>query len=82
MTWLLHFQALMKVVSVESRLILVHVYRYKVDNLNAPEPQLAKYSVDGVSEDNILRDVSFLNESDLIVIGSDKGDLRLSRQLI
>jgi len=81
LTWLSHFQISMKVVYVESQLILVHVYRYKVDNLNALEPQLVKYSVDEISEDGVLRDVFFLDESDLIVIGSDKGDPSLFRQL-
>lgn len=72
----------MKVVYLVSQLTSVHVYRYIVDNLNALEPQLAKYSIDEVSEDGVLRDVFFLDESDLIVIGSDKGDPSLFRQLI
>ena len=66
---------------MESQLILVHVYRYKVDNLNALEPQLAKYSVDEVSEDGVLRDVFFLDENDFIVIGSDEGGPRVFRRL-
>src|SRR2546430_11903220 len=57
-------------------LISVHVYRYELDTLEGTKslkPQIAKFSMNSIPSTTLLRDIMFLDSTDLIVVASGNG---------
>jgi len=75
-SWILHWHYAngMKVIYYLMSLISVHVYRYELDTLEHTKSlklQVAKFSMDSISSTTLLRDIMFLDSSDLIVVASE-----------
>src|SRR5215471_11063294 len=77
-----HCQSTMKVSSLEATLILVRLYRYRMDyngtifeRSGLDSPQIAQFTVNpSNSTANVLRDVMFLDQVDLLVVGTVEGN--------
>ena len=79
---LLRYQSIMKVSRLEEPLISVRLYRYTVDyngttvdqTSSLYSPQIAQFTVNpGNNAANVLRDIMFLDEVDLLVVGAVEG---------